>query len=101
MTALDTSVCVPSLVGWHEHHEPCRLAAAGGLVPGHVLLETYSVLTRLPAPHRLQAQLAGRLLSARFRPEDVLVASPSSGSRVGRPTTAWWRSPRLSTATRS
>ncbi|MDN5795399.1 MAG: type II toxin-antitoxin system VapC family toxin [Intrasporangium sp.] len=50
----DTSVLIPAFLSWHEHHEVAR-ETVGDLpvVPAHVLLETYSVLTRLPAPHRL------------------------------------------------
>jgi len=44
-------------------------------VPAHVLAESFSVLTRLPAPHRLGGDVAGRLLARRFGPGDVLPAS--------------------------
>lgn len=74
MTALDTSVAVPSLVGWHEHHEACRRAARGALLPAHALVETFSVLTRLPAPHRLQSDVARSLLTARFGGARLLAA---------------------------
>ncbi len=75
MTALDTSVCVPALVSWHEHHEVCRRAAAGARVPAHVLVESFSVLTRLPAPHRLTGDVARRLLAGRFGSREVLTES--------------------------
>jgi predicted nucleic acid-binding protein len=35
-------------------------------VPAHVLLETYSVLTRLPPPHRAPAGLVATFLAERF-----------------------------------
>jgi hypothetical protein len=50
-TALDTSVLVAALQSWHEDHERSLAAVAEALedppvvVPHHVLLETYSVLT--------------------------------------------------------
>jgi predicted nucleic acid-binding protein len=75
VTALDTSVCIPSLVSWHEHHEVCRRAAAGARVPAHVLVESFSVLTRLPAPHRLDGDVVRRLLALRFPSSQVLPAS--------------------------
>lgn len=54
----DTSVLVPALASWHEHHALARDAVAGcAAVPGHVLLETLSVLTRLPAPHRIDGPI--------------------------------------------
>lgn len=77
MTALDTSVCVPALIGWHEHHEACRSAAAGARAPAHVLIESFSVLTRLPSPHRLDGDVARRLLAGRFAAGDILTASAS------------------------
>jgi predicted nucleic acid-binding protein len=58
-TALDTSVLVAAVAQWHEAHERSLravdelLAQPGTLVPQQVLLEAYSVLTRLPSPQRL------------------------------------------------
>lgn len=62
----DTSVLVPALVSWHADHEASRDAISGRVstVPAHVLLETYSVLTRLPAPHRVAPAAAGDVLAA-------------------------------------
>ena len=61
----DTSVLVPGLLAWHPAHEAVRseLAAVDGL-PAHVLLEAYSVLTRLPAPHRIRPADAAAVLAA-------------------------------------
>lgn len=75
MTAVDTSVVVPALVGWHEHHDACAAAATGARIPGHVLAESYSVLTRLPSPHRLDAAVARTLLAGWFDQGGVLAAS--------------------------
>lgn len=75
MTAIDTSVCVPALASWHEQHTICRKAAAGASMPGHALLETYSVLTRMPAPLRLPADTAQDLLHRWFPRDRVLAAS--------------------------
>lgn len=59
----DTSVLVPALLSWHEHHAACRAAALQArMVPAHVLLECFSVLTRLPAPYRLSPSDAGELI---------------------------------------
>ena len=60
----DTSVLVPAVVSWHPAHAECRKALTDvTVIPGHVLLETYSVLTRLPAPHRLGPKDAADLLT--------------------------------------
>lgn len=54
----DTSVLVPALATWHEHHDLARHeVAAAAAVAGHVLVETLSVLTRLPAPHRVDGRV--------------------------------------------
>lgn len=62
----DTSVLVPALAVWHPDHEVCRDALSHGVaaVPSHVVLETYSVLTRLPAPHRIAARDAVAIVRA-------------------------------------
>jgi len=49
----DSSLLVPALATWHEHHSPARNALRGiDTTVGHCLAETYSVLTRLPEPLR-------------------------------------------------
>ncbi|WP_067436168.1 type II toxin-antitoxin system VapC family toxin [Nocardioides jensenii] len=65
-TTCDTSVLVPALLAWHPDHAACRRAVTGSVdtVPAHVLLECYSVLTRLPAPHRLAAADAAQAVGA-------------------------------------
>lgn len=62
----DTSVLVPALTTWHPAHEDSRAAVAesGTAVPAHVLLECYSVLTRLPAPHRISPTDAAAVVAA-------------------------------------
>jgi predicted nucleic acid-binding protein len=53
-TTADTSVLVAAFASWHEHHTTAREAIERlDVVVAHCLLETYSVLTRLPAPHRI------------------------------------------------
>jgi predicted nucleic acid-binding protein len=72
-TAVDSSILVAALASWHENHDESRTALervmgpAGELVlPADVLVETYSVLTRLPSPHRLSPEDALRLLEENF-----------------------------------
>lgn len=67
MRAADTSVVVAALASWHEGHEAASAAVAAGVrLPAHCLLESYSVLTRLPPPHRFAPRVARDLLRARF-----------------------------------
>ncbi|MBI5491080.1 MAG: PIN domain-containing protein [Deltaproteobacteria bacterium] len=71
---MDTSAIVALLCGWHERHAETmrgveeRIRRGYSLVvPAHALVETYAVLTRLPAPHRLSGEVAFRLLRQNFR----------------------------------
>lgn len=67
MKAADTSVVVAAFASWHEHHERARRALDHGLrLIDHCALETYSVLTRLPPPHRCPGQVARDFLRLRF-----------------------------------
>lgn len=80
MTAIDTSVAVPALLAWHTAHDACRPAAAGAAIPAHAALESYSVLTRLPSPHRIDHSTAGRLLTRWFA-HDAILAAPTALQR--------------------
>lgn len=65
--AADTSVVLPALLADHDAHEPAADAlGACTKTIAHVALEAYSVLTRLPAPHRAEAAAAAALLAARL-----------------------------------
>ena len=70
---LDTSCMVAAVCTWHEHH----LAAVAEIerrlerseriaVPAPALVEAYTVLTRLPAPHRLSPADTWALINANF-----------------------------------
>lgn len=82
MIALDTSVIVAALLSRHEHHprawaaldRSLRDAEGPPLLPVPSLLESFSVLTRLPPPWRVSPQDAHRLLADTFRPTARLVA---------------------------
>lgn len=67
MIAVDTSVVVSAFASWHEGHR-AAVAVLGRKprIPAHVLVETYSVLTRLPPPHRAPAGLVATFLSESF-----------------------------------
>lgn len=54
MIAPDTSVLVAGFATWHEGHEAAVRALNRGVhLIAHAAVETYSVLTRLPPPHRI------------------------------------------------
>lgn len=67
MTAVDTSVVVAAFASWHEGHALALLALARRpRLPAHVALESFSVLTRLPPPHRALPAVVSEFLSATF-----------------------------------
>jgi predicted nucleic acid-binding protein len=68
VTAVDTSLVVALFASWHEAHEIARESVpAEAHLPAHVLLESYSVLTRLPPPHRAPAEVVEAFLKKRFQ----------------------------------
>lgn len=67
MRAADTSVVIAAFASWHERHEAARRALDEGLgLIEHCALETYSVLTRLPPPHRAPADVVRDFIAVRF-----------------------------------
>jgi predicted nucleic acid-binding protein len=69
LITVDTSVVVALLTDWHEGH-PAVVAALRDepeiRLPAHAALEAYSVLTRLPPPHRLAPGPVQELIDRRF-----------------------------------
>jgi len=65
--AADSSLIIAAFASWHESHEAARRALDAGVrAVEHCTLETLSVLTRLPPPHRASAELARDFLRERF-----------------------------------
>lgn len=91
--ALDTSCMVAAVCSWHERHEAAIAAIERRLdrgerlaVAAHALVETYAVLTRLPAPHRLASADAWALVKANFVDHATIVAlnGPAHITLLGR-----------------
>lgn len=85
---LDTSCLVAAVCAWHRHHEATRREierrdAAGEklVLAAHSLAETFSVLTRLPEPHRLRPDDALELIEANWG-ETRLIALAASDYRA-------------------
>jgi predicted nucleic acid-binding protein len=73
---VDTSVVVAAFASWHEFHpQALRALDRGPRLPGQAALEAYSVLTRLPPPHRASPGLVRDFLQATFT-EPYLVLGP-------------------------
>jgi predicted nucleic acid-binding protein len=85
-TAVDASVVVAGLVAWHEAHDVAfaalgRTVEHGELVlPHSALIECYSVLTRLPAAHRLSPLDAAGLLESALRASGRLAGLRAAGA---------------------
>lgn len=79
--ALDTSCMVAAVCSWHDRHAAAAAEIERRLGRGermavavHAIAETYAVLTRLPAPHRLAPADAWTLVRANFVEHAALVA---------------------------
>lgn len=82
---VDTSVAVPLVVADHRDHDAVREALAGrrlGL-SGHAAFETFSVLTRLPAPARRPPTVVQSLLETSF-PATRYLGADAARQLVGR-----------------
>lgn len=67
MIAVDTSVVVAAFATWHDGHRSAAAALARRpRIPAHVLIESFSVLTRLPAPHRAPPEIVEAFLDEHF-----------------------------------
>ena len=86
ITALDSSIILAGLLAWHEAHDRAfrslvhaRVVEGAALVvPAPALVETYAVMTRLPAPHRLSPIDAIELLSGSFEGHSMVVSLAGS-----------------------
>jgi predicted nucleic acid-binding protein len=84
----DTSCMIAAVSAWHEVHDAAaselgrRLEAGEELVvAAHALIEAYSVLTRLPAPHRLAPSDALAVLEGSFGARGRVIALDARGYR--------------------
>ena len=85
---------VAAFASWHEAHPAANraLGPTAGVV-AHAAIESYSVLTRLPPPHRANADVVAGFLRRRFarrwfgmsvdEQRELLAAFPSLGIRAG------------------
>lgn len=84
MIALDTSVVVAAFASWHEAHESAAaLLDRRPRLPAHVVVETYSVLTRLPPPHRAAPAIVERFLAESFPGAPLSLPGSAQRSLVG------------------
>ncbi len=63
---------IAAFATWHDDHERAKQAlAAKPSVVGHVFIETYSVLTRLPQPQRAEPALVMQFLEVNLSTDPV------------------------------
>ncbi len=80
---LDSSCLIAAVCAWHEHHEATALGletrhAAGQrfVMAAPAVIEAYSVLTRLPPPHRLSPADALQLLDRNWGAREAVALTP-------------------------
>jgi predicted nucleic acid-binding protein len=81
---VDTSVVVAAFASWHEFHPQALavLRAEPGL-PAQSALETYSVLTRLPPPHRASPGVVQEFLTVNFKRPYLSLTSDGFAALIG------------------
>jgi predicted nucleic acid-binding protein len=80
--AVDSSVVVAGFASWSEQHDEANdILDRGPRLIAHAALETFSVLTRLPRPHRAPADLVHEYLVERF-PDQWLTLSGARHRRL-------------------
>jgi predicted nucleic acid-binding protein len=79
--AIDTTCVISALCSWHPRQAAVSeaiealLQNAGPLIiPAPVLVEAYSVLTRLPSPHRISPRVALKALQDSFQSLATIVS---------------------------
>lgn len=83
--APDSSVCVAALIADHEAHDLAATALGEcEAIVAHVAAETYSVLTRLPPPHRVDPHNVVEMISTRLPTQTVALAAESYESSLRR-----------------
>ena len=83
MKAVDTSIVVAAFASWHESHAVAlRALTSRPLLPVACALEAYAVLTRLPAPHRVDARLVRDQLASTFGGPGIGLSAEEDGAAL-------------------
>ncbi len=85
MIACDTSVLIAAFARWHDSHDTAVAAVrrADALID-HAAVETFAVLTRLPAPRRVPADLVTVFLEHHFPAGGCRLPAPGSAEVLTR-----------------
>jgi len=83
--AVDTSVTIAAILADHEAHDLAEEALRrSDTTVAHVAAETYSVLTRIPPPLRLDAASAATVVDSRLPRKLVTLDAGAHASILGR-----------------
>jgi hypothetical protein len=78
--AVDSSVVIAGFGAWHVLNEAASsVLDEGAAIPAHAMLESYSVLTGFPPPHRAPPVIVNTWLEVRF--DRILEPPPASAQR--------------------
>lgn len=76
MIAVDTSVVIAAFATWHESHAASlAVVTKQPSLPAPAALETYSVLTRLPPPHRVGGAQVAEYLAEAFGERHIALSA--------------------------
>lgn len=83
--SVDSSITIAAILADHAAHDRAEEAlGATGVTIAHVATETYSVLTRLPPPLRLDAARAAAIVEARLPSPRVTLDAEAHASAPAR-----------------
>lgn len=85
MRVLDAGVVVAAFASWHEAHDLAVVEMAlRPQIAAHAMVESFSVLTRLPAPHRAPADLVASYLAAAFPSSPIALTGEQTAHLLDR-----------------
>lgn len=85
MIVLDSSVVIAGFGAWHEHHDVARqILADTPCLVAHAELESYSVLTRLPAPFRADPPTVAAFLERTFTSPRLVLGADEHAKLPGK-----------------
>lgn len=68
---------IAGFASWHEHQDKaCAALESAPHLIAHCALESYAVLTRLPAPHRASPKIVVEYLRAQFPDNPISLTTP-------------------------
>ncbi len=84
MNAVDSSLVIAAFASWHPAHDAALDVLDGhARLPAHAGLEVFSVLTRLPPPHRAAPADVGAFLANEFEDDWLALAGDAVAKLLG------------------